>query len=195
MNLAFLIFQETSVANFNTYYPLEYTEDLMSSGGIDQTTILLRNSVSVIETTEERNLWIGTMEELLYFDSDSGEFTSLSEKVRPTSILESNNDWTWIGTDDHGLLRLENASVSSTRASETKEQIFITPFESTKELLSNSIASILEDDAGNLWIGTENGLSRLDIEDESVRELHNERWAAVVIFFLKKVRQEHQQGK
>lgn len=80
-----------------------------------------------------------------------------------TVIYQAQNGIIWIGTLDGGLNKL----VSGTdEGSNTVREEFI-HYREKDGLASDDIVGILEDDNGNLWISTKNGLSRFNPENET----------------------------
>jgi ligand-binding sensor domain-containing protein/anti-sigma regulatory factor (Ser/Thr protein kinase) len=114
---------------------------------------LFADSIYALAEDAAGNVWIGT----------SGGLNSIKEgRVRKytdnglshasvASLYVDSNDVLWIGTLGRGLFRFENGS-------------FI---RYTREhgLPDDSINSIQKDGAGNLWIGSNKGISRLDRDE------------------------------
>ena len=69
--------------------------------------------------------------------------TQGAERNRVISLVEDRQGTLWVGTDGHGLERIQNGTVSAF---------------TTKEGLSNdTVSAIMEDDEGSLWLGTFGG--------------------------------------
>jgi signal transduction histidine kinase/DNA-binding response OmpR family regulator/ligand-binding sensor domain-containing protein len=121
----------------------------------------------------------------LFDDSDGGKFHRLNEdkdnsiKLSSKSIyslcesrrgkLSDNKEQTvlWIGTG-RGLNKLiikSTSEINKLDASNTEVIVYTTE----NGLADNSIKSILEDENGNLWLGTNAGISFFDIEKESFK--------------------------
>ena len=75
----------------------------------------------------------------------------------------ASNNVIWLGTNGGGLNRLD----TETNADGSLKVTIRTYKASDGSYSSNIIFSILEDDNGNLWIGTDRGLSKFDPETES----------------------------
>lgn len=108
--------------------------------------------------------WLGTTAGLLRFDpfrqswkhfkNDPADFASLSfdlifslcpDPVQPDKYL-------WIGTNGGGLNRFDKTNGKATR------------YSATNGLANDVVYGILSDNEGNLWMSTNNGLSKLDRE-------------------------------
>lgn len=122
----------------------------------------------VRQVYEDRDgfLWVATEGGLLRFDRPSGTFTryahdpndpeSLShQELR--SIYEDRSGRFWVATDGGGLNRFDRTAETSTR------------YTIRQGLPSNVVVGILEDAQGNLWLGTGNGLSKFNPEDETFK--------------------------
>lgn len=111
-------------------------------------------------------LWLGCLEGLYVIDLHSrnadGEFayrhlpykldnpaSLLAEKI--TSFCETRDGTLWLGSNGYGLYRH--------RADETTDSLRFEVFDTSHGLPNNSVRGLLEDAEGNLWVGTNNGLS------------------------------------
>ncbi len=121
-------------------------------------------ALSILEDSKG-NLWIGPGSQALNrFDPEKGTFThykynsqvagSISSNTVPC-IYEDSSGVLWFGTGEGGLCRFDHASET------------FTCFTEKQGLAGNTVFSILEDDTGNLWLATNNGLSRFSPESES----------------------------
>jgi len=136
---------------------------------------------STIWEDRDGYLWVGTARDVINrFDPDSGTFSRLP--LDPNSSVPGSNiasaicedrfGQIWIGTRD-GLSRFEPETESFTRflgvnypAGEEEWQPY------------NDIRGILEDDAGDLWVGTGRGIYVLsDISDSGFQRRHYESLA------------------
>jgi signal transduction histidine kinase/ligand-binding sensor domain-containing protein len=123
---------------------------------------------AVMTIYEDRlaDLWIGTVAGLVHLDRKTATFTryrhnpddltSLTSDA-VTAIYEDRQGTLWIGTVQ-GLDRLDRSSGTFTHFRHDPDDV-----QSTQRSLSDDeVTSILEDSAGNLWIGTSDGLIQLD---------------------------------
>ena len=135
---------------------------------------LSNNSVRAILEDKRGLLWIATEEGLNSFDVRNEKFTnfyyeesdqnSLSNNCI-TSILQDKEGTIWIGTWGGGLNKLIKSSASN-KNGPGKQDANFTHYkhdpENPTSLSSCYIYSICEDRSGLLWIGTHNGINKLD---------------------------------
>lgn len=117
-------------------------------------TGLLSNFLYAMAVDTEGTLWIGTTDGL---DSiKDGHIKSHVEKGGPSNawvitLYFDARHILWIGTAGQGLFRLENG--------------LFTRYTTHQGLPDDTINSILEDGAGNLWIGSNKGIFRITRHD------------------------------
>ena len=110
------------------------------------------DAVSAIAQDAAGNFWIGTESQGLDYFAD-GKFSPAPKSADGlpgndiTCLYVDTNNVLWAGTYGHGLGRLQNG----------KWLHLCT----TNGLASDSISYVIEDDAGNLWIGSNMGLMRI----------------------------------
>ncbi len=95
------------------------------------------------------NLWIGTGRNGL-FQFHDGKISPISAPVKDVSCLLADRDGgLWVGTAGHGLAHFQNGAwkICSTL---------------NGGLASDSIGYLIDDEAGNLWIGSYEGLMRVE---------------------------------
>ncbi len=132
---------------------------------------LTSNFIRRIYKDSEGKMWIATENGgLLNYDINTKEFIPYVTIPGDSTTISSNNvtaiyependrDILWIGTLDSGLCKL-------TKGYKDEPGQFDT-YNITHGLPSNSILSIVEDDDENLWIGTDKGLSKFNLADET----------------------------
>lgn len=81
------------------------------------------------------------------------------KKERITSVFQSKNGIIWLGSNGNGFYKAQRKG----------NDYQFTAFTKYDGLVSNSVRGILEDWYGNIWVSTDNGLSRFNIKDESFR--------------------------
>jgi len=140
------------------------------------------NDIWALHQDKKGRIWVGTNGGgLNLFNEKKNNFTTWKNNTSAESVLSSNSIYTfhessdekdsakktvlWIGTSS-GLNKFviyENQQ----GISDSGLTIENTVYSVEKGLPDNSIESILEDETGNLWIGTSSGISQFNIETES----------------------------
>jgi signal transduction histidine kinase/ligand-binding sensor domain-containing protein/DNA-binding response OmpR family regulator len=128
---------------------------------------LTHNSVLSIIQDRRGFLWFGTYDGLNRFDGyqfkeynqDYQDTTSISQNLI-IDLHEDSKGWIWVGTAGSGLCSLDPRTDKFTRYPITYEENGI-----IKEVVT--ISALQEDVSGNLWIGTVNGLFKLEPESKS----------------------------
>ena len=110
------------------------------------------NSVTAVLQTRDGYLWVGTSSGLTRFDGmrfvpvlPANQKTN--EIIRVTALCEDAVGRLWIGTQGSGLFSYANERMTS--------------YAPKVNLLNDTINSIAEDNAGNVWLGTPSGLNLL----------------------------------
>ena len=107
------------------------------------------SAVRALAEDASGNLWIGTERDGL-FQLRAGKISSVTSPVKDISCLLADADGgLWVGTAGHGLAHLKNGSwkICSTL---------------NGGLASDSIGYLINDDTGNLWLGSYEGLMRVE---------------------------------
>lgn len=106
----------------------------------------LKNILAIYE--DNRNvLWAGDFSSLIEIDQKSKTYKRYQLGYAVRSIVEDKKGNFWIGTEGGGLLLFNRSTGAYKR------------YDETAGLVNNSILKILEDDSGNLWMSTFNGIS------------------------------------
>ncbi len=116
---------------------------------------------------DDNNLWIGTAggglnkynkksETYKHYYYNFNDYTSLSSDFI-TSIFRDKNQNIWIGSWNGGINKLTPSNVEKGKFIRYQNS----PVDSSS-LISNFVATIIEDSWGYLWIGTLGGLDRMD---------------------------------
>ncbi len=123
--------------------------------------------ISSIYTDEIGNVWVGTEKTgLVHFYTFTKKFNALPDENRfknfNHNIINSiyfNNHKLWIGTAGEGLIQYDERK--------NKVVSYKTELNDVNSIQSNFVTSILENDNGNLWIGTWGmGVQRLINEND-----------------------------
>lgn len=115
---------------------------------------------------------IANMDHVLLLSTDSGvwQFDPKQNKLRKFALTKKTNvnyivvdpEYVWIGTEGNGLFEYTRA----TKALKQYKHLIGTTYTS---LADNDVRSLEKDEAGNLWIGTFNGLSILDVKTRKIQ--------------------------
>ena len=160
-----LIWIGTDTGGLNRYDP--------SGGAFSAFTVensgLSDNSVTAIIPRDDGRLWVGTHDGLTLLDperhtsivyrSDSAEARSLPNNYISALAVDSAGTL-WVGTFGGGLVSFDAASESFTPADET--------FMNWPLAMHPNIVGLHADDQDHLWVGSWNGLFRLDLNERSV---------------------------
>ena len=144
---------------------------------------LSNNKVLSMLEDKSGNLWFGTYGGVSKYDGKS--FTHFTEKEGLSnntvwSILEDKSGNLWFGTNGGGVSKYDGNRVEAIEAAEKRGEIIpqrtqqglkrvngklvksFTHFTKKEGLSNNIVKSILEDKSGNLWFGTDGGVSKYD---------------------------------
>lgn len=125
---------------------------------------------SRIETIYEDSdgiIWVGTYKGLLRFDAEGRQYpiincngeksNSIEHKI--STINEANNGDIWVGTFHNGIFKIKKSEKLLDKVNQKN-------FTEVDGLSNNYIYSIVCDNDDNLWISTNKGLTRFDLQDE-----------------------------
>lgn len=124
------------------------------------------NSIRALSVGRDGRIWAATFGGLLVFDPDrlikgeppvrfsSDDGTFCANDLR-SLCPQPDGDGMWVGTRSEG--------VSLCTLSPDGKTLNYRKYTSDNGLVNNVVQSIRTDRRGNLWIGTENGMSRLDV--------------------------------
>ncbi len=122
------------------------------------------NSVMTIVEGHAGNVWIGTLGGLHRFDGRRLADVTGALGLGPIdvySILEGEGGELWLGAYGKGLIRYSPSRASGTGEAEGSVEIF----DSDGGLPDDRILLLSFDATGKLWLGTEKGAYRFDVED------------------------------
>ena len=130
------VFNETT-HNFDLYYQLTGKN----------------NTIFCLHLDEKKNLWMGTTSNGLYKLNEHKYLSHPLTQGNITSIYQDSSKDLWIGSWEEGLYRIKpNGVISNFRHDP----------QNLNSISSNFVRSCSEDNTGNIWIGTFNGLNRFD---------------------------------
>jgi len=131
---------------------------------------IINNSVFCITEDHNHNLWIGTSNAISKYDRKRNCFIafnpdSLLTRRNVRVIYEDTKHNLWIGTEGNGLIVLKRDTLAaSEKLIVLKHYLYKKGNENS--LINNTVLTIVEDEHGMIWIGTNNGLCKLDIKKE-----------------------------
>lgn len=114
-------------------------------------------NIQCLAEDSKGNLWAGNYTSLIRIDPIQKKHQTYSLNYPVRCIHEDKDRNLWIGTEGAGLL-LFNRKTGSFKQ-----------FTTAQGLPNNTILRILEDDKGNLWMSTYNGLSKFDVSKNTFR--------------------------
>lgn len=122
------------------------------------------NFVTALLKDDHNNLWVGTQRGLNYYDRRQNKFTYCYKKggqfdINNNAILTlfyDSKHRLWVGTEGGGMSYFEE---------KTKR---FHPITVKQGLTDNVVHTILEDNSGNIWVSTDNGLFKVEFKGFSL---------------------------
>lgn len=114
-------------------------------------------NVQCLAEDNNGNLWAGNYTSLIRIDAIHKKHTIYNLNYPVRSIHHDKRNNLWIGTEGAGLLLFDSKTGSFKQ------------FTTASGLPNNTILRILEDDKGNLWMSTYNGLSKFNVQKNMFR--------------------------
>ncbi|WP_299314268.1 hybrid sensor histidine kinase/response regulator transcription factor [uncultured Aquimarina sp.] len=125
------------------------------------------NPWRIIEDANKR-LWITQWDHMMVYDTTDGSyfrFKVTNNNVAIVDMFLDKDDTMWLATISGGLLKFSNAS-QITKSSDHNFKRFLHDENDPNSISSNLVMSLHQTNDGKLWIGTDGGLNRMDIEEE-----------------------------
>lgn len=137
----------------------------------DDPNTLTSNLISELKMDAEGSLWVGTDKGLNRLDRASGKFTRFQHDPTDTTsmsgdyvsaLLADPNGALWVATWGYGLNKFDPKTGQFKRYAENDGL-------ATGRTMGLMLDPAANDGAGDLWISTGRGLSRLNLRDETIR--------------------------
>ncbi|GAA0892793.1 two-component regulator propeller domain-containing protein [Fulvivirga kasyanovii] len=151
---------------FGTYGGINVLRDQVNGIFTKHTTdIEFNNYIRIIYEDSQQTIWVGTIEELTWYNPDNGEITRFGSHLNNGAsvvsglvgcITEDKKGRLWVGTTEGLHLIIDKKLIKK--------------YTTEQGLPNNVINGILEDDHGNLWLSTNEGIARFNPEDGSVKK-------------------------
>ena len=122
------------------------------------------NTINCIREDQDNILWIGTESGLYIVNTVTGKLSSILEKARVRSICVDAQNNVWIGGDTSNSMEQELYRLDRNR---NEFKLFVDPGSLSK---INNIFDIMEDDKGNLWVSTKNGILKINEKRNALRK-------------------------
>lgn len=128
------------------------------------------NSIRTILLAKDKSIWIGTIAGLNHLDPKNGKIERFNSKpgtsgIRSNvilSLLQDKKENIWIGTQAGGISKYD-----------PKTGLFKT-YQTKDGLVGDDIYGIQEDAFGTIWMSTENGISGINPESNTIRNFYRE---------------------
>lgn len=109
------------------------------------------NSIYSIDEDNAGRIWISTISGLNLYDANKDSFIRIKGKFLEKSciyqVYQDKEDVLWVATYDNGLIKVKKDNTLVQYAATNKPGA----------ISSNKVICILDDDKGNLWLGTDGG--------------------------------------
>lgn len=132
---------------------------------------IANNYIVSLEEDKEGYMWVGTANGLSRIDLETDNIKNYYSNNGEGSISHNNIGDILFTKDGTMLVATSNGLNIYNKESDRFERIL----QSKDDLTSQYIRELEEDKEGNIWIGTDNGINKLDIKtNEVTKMLHNE---------------------
>ena len=154
--------------------------------------------VSAMDIDSEGHLWVGSPAGVIYYEpeNDKASFLTQGNNLQSNDIStiycgDDNN--VWIGHVGNGITRIVGSEITRYQAGNTHtpsvilgnaDELFVgtegeglyvysdslekNHFDKSSGLISNMVVSVQQDDVGNIYCGTSNGLVRIDAKTSEI---------------------------
>ena len=132
------------------------------------------NKVRYLAEGYKGQIWVATTDGLVTFNADSYNSSKIKfskyEMMSNDKFSLGSNDILFIYKDSKGKMWISTAGGGLNQAIETKENLLkFKSYTKKNGLPSDFILSMVEDDQKNLWLATENGISKFNLINHTFR--------------------------
>ncbi len=129
----------------------------------DDRASLPSNQVKTLATDENGHVWVGTTRGLVRILPESKQFERIelltnnetdSRQPDITSLAWENGKGLWVGTDGDGLFFVDKATGNIESYTQSHSRLY--------SISDNRVQNIYIDNQGIIWVGTFNGLNKID---------------------------------
>ena len=133
--------------------------------------------LGAVVTDKDGLMWFGFQHWLYLYDPTTGEVSEFSDQEGPWKEEDGDisyiyqgktNDYIWIGTNGNGIFRIEKEKGRTAHYTTNKL--------SKVQLSNDRINAIYEDQLGQLWAASGNGLMRIGVKDTAYQVFTNRGW-------------------
>ncbi len=146
----------------------------------DNGTLVANYSPGNLYIDANNKIWVGTWGQGLFQVSQDrqsisaypfpADGSSLLHQQKVQTLLTSRAGDIWVGTFDDGLIRIQEDGT---------EQSWQQDAEVGKRLLHNRVWSIAEDRDRNIWVGTSNGLNKINVSSGEIQSFFNQEQLSI----------------
>ena len=144
--------------NSNKVYRSNISDDRTISG----------NRIWITHIDKSNALWVGTDRGICYYDEDSEAFTRIETGSRPIHIIEDEQSLYFTTTKD-GVFRISKNTKEVTRYQFDP----LDPFSLSSSRFSEKQTKPIAIDGETAWVGTTNGLNKINIKTGQIKRLYS----------------------
>ena len=132
------------------------------------------NRVWILHTDKNKTLWVGTDRGVCYYSAEQDRFHRINTGSRPLHVLE-NEKTLFFTTTNHGVVAINKEKKSVAKYQFDPLDPFSLSSSKFNERQTNPIATTEE----HLWVGTTNGLNKINIKTGQTKRLYSGKTALV----------------
>jgi ligand-binding sensor domain-containing protein/two-component sensor histidine kinase len=124
------------------------------------------NAIISLYKDNENNLWAGTYAGLNKFNKDKNNFTRYSKNLNDTNTINNNYIYSILQRDENSLYLGTAGGLNILNFRENKVSLV------RETIVSGSVINSLIQTDGKLWMGTNRGIMRFDLNNKSVKSFY-----------------------